>query len=94
MMTLEQAREEINSIDKEIAVLFERRMKAVEAVIDYKIANGIQIFDAAREEQVIEKNSALIKDPKLVGYFRDFIISMIAVSKKYQQDITCKRQSK
>lgn len=89
MMTLEQAREEINNVDKEIAVLFQRRMKAVEAVIDYKLANGLQIFDAAREAQVIEKNTALIKDPKLVGYFRDFIISMMDISKKYQQDIAC-----
>lgn len=94
MMTLEQAREEINSVDKEIAALFERRMKAVEAVNDYKIANGLEIFDAAREVQVIEKNSALIKDPKLVGYFRDFIISMMDISKKYQRDIADKLRDK
>lgn len=87
MMTLEQAREEINSADRDIAALFERRMKAVESVIAYKMANGMQIFDAAREAQVIDKNCALIKDQKLVGYFREFIILMMDISKKYQQDI-------
>lgn len=86
-MTLEQAREEINSVDGEIAALFERRMKAVESVIAYKMANGMQIFDAAREAQVIDRNCSLIKDRKLIGYFREFIISMMDISKKYQQDI-------
>jgi len=86
-MTLEQAREEINNTDKDMARLFERRMKAVELVIAYKTANRLPIFDAAREAQVIEQNSKLIKDEALVEYYKEFITSIMNISKKYQQRI-------
>lgn len=90
-MTLDQARVEINSVDKEVAALFERRMKAVESVIDYKIANNLAIFDAVREAQVIERNCQLISDSALIGYYKEFITSMMDISKKYQQDILDKK---
>jgi len=87
MMTLEQAREEINNADRDMARLFERRMKAVESVIAYKAANRLPIFDAAREAQVIEQNSKLIRDEALVEYYKEFITSIMNISKKYQQRI-------
>lgn len=87
MITLEQARDAINDIDKEVAVLFERRMKIVESVIAYKFANNLPIFDAKREALVIESNCKLIKDPVLVKYYEEFITSMMDISKKYQQNI-------
>lgn len=92
MMTLEQAREEIDHADRETAALFERRMKAVEAVIAYKIANNLQIYDAAREAQVIEKNCKLIKDSSLIEYYKEFITAMIDISKKYQQNIVDRKK--
>ena len=81
------ARNNINSIDKEMAVLFERRMRAVEEVIDYKLRNNMEIFDSSREEEVINKNLEYIKDKELKKYYREYIISNMEISKEYQKNI-------
>lgn len=91
-MLLDQAREEINYIDREIAALFERRMKVAEKIVVYKIANDIPILDAAREAQVIKQNCELIKDKALVDFYSEFITSMMAISRKYQESILDKSQ--
>lgn len=91
-MTLEQAREEIDRADREMASLFEKRMKATEAIISYKISNNLQIYDAGREAQVITQNSKLIGDEALVEYYREFISMVMDISKKYQRNILGKRQ--
>lgn len=87
MNDLEKARIEINRIDKEIAKLFERRMKVVEAVIDYKIKNSMEILDSNREKEVIERNKSLIADKKYERYYLEFIINMMKISKDYQKEI-------
>lgn len=91
-MTLEQAREEIDRADREMASLFEKRMKAVEAIISHKVSNNLQIYDADREAQVITQNSKLIRDETLVEYYREFISMVMDISKKYQRNILDKRQ--
>ena len=63
--TLAAARAEIDCVDREIAALFARRMRAVAAIADYKQANGLPILDAAREEAVIRRNAELIGDADL-----------------------------
>lgn len=87
MNKIENARSTINEIDKEIAYLFEKRMKAVEDVISYKIENNLPIFDEKREKEVIQKNSSLINEEKYKKYYIEFIQMMMDISKKYQQDI-------
>ena len=56
MTEIEKARETINGADKEIAKLFEKRMRAVEAVFDYKREHGLPIYDG---EIINEKFTAL-----------------------------------
>ena len=65
---LEEAREQINRVDREMARLFEERMNAVRKVAKYKMARGLQVLDPEREKQVIERNSALIEDDELRSY--------------------------
>ena len=55
MDALEQARAEIDTVDAQLAALFERRMAAVLQVAEYKRAHGLPIYDAAREAAVLEK---------------------------------------
>lgn len=87
MDTLELARQEINAVDHEIATLFQRRMKAVESVIAYKLQHGLPIFDSSREAQVIARNCKLIQDPVLVEYFKEYLHFQMDLSKRYQQAI-------
>ena len=58
MDLLQQARAEIDAVDAEMAALFERRMQAVADVVRYKAETGKPVFDAAREADVITRNSA------------------------------------
>ena len=49
--------------------------------------HNLPIYDEKREIEVLNKNMSLIKDDELKEYFKDFLIDMMNVSKKYQQEI-------
>ena len=87
MNKLEKARLEINQADAQIAQYFEQRMHAAEDVVAYKMENGLPVFDAAREKEVIERNLAKIQDEKLKPYFEDMLTQLMRISKEYQNAI-------
>ena len=84
MDKLIEAREIISGVDKEIAALFEKRMNAVRLVSEYKIEHGLPIYDGARENALIEKNSALIESDELRPYYVDFLRNTMRVSRSFQ----------
>ena len=84
MNELEQARRDIDEVDRQMAVLFKRRMEAVGRVAAYKQAHGLPVLDAGREAQVIEKNLALLNDETLAPYYADYIKYQMALSRQYQ----------
>lgn len=81
---LEEARRIINEIDEQMAGLFVKRMKAAEMVFEYKKEFGLPVLDAKREAAVIERNSALVEDELLRGYYIDHLKHMMSVSRAYQ----------
>lgn len=84
MTELEKAREIINKVDKQMAELFIKRMDAAKTVAEYKRAHGLQVFDASREAQVIERNSRYIDDETIRSYYIKFIRNNMEISKSYQ----------
>ncbi|MBQ3866435.1 MAG: chorismate mutase [Clostridia bacterium] len=85
MSVLDEARLEIDRVDGEMRRLFQERMAAVEKVAAYKKEHGLQIFDAAREEAVVEKNAAQMDDPAVRPYYVTFLRQTMAVSRQYQR---------
>ena len=85
MKELKEIRKEIDSIDKEMASLFEKRMELVEDVAAYKKENGLPLTDKNREAEVIEKNALLIKNPAIREYYPPFMEGVMAQSKRYQR---------
>ena len=85
MNKLEEARGVIESLDEEIAGLFEKRMEAVRLVADYKKEHGLAILDKGREEDIINKNSSLISDEEIREFYVNFQRSAISVSKNFQR---------
>ena len=81
---LEKAREIINEVDKEMAELFVRRMRAAELVYEHKKEFGLPILDKERENAVIERNSALVEDELLKGYYIDYQKHLMSISRAYQ----------
>lgn len=86
-MDISEARVKIEAIDKEMARLFQERMACSKAIAEYKLANNMPIFDAAREQQLLEKNSAYMADENMKAYYKDFLMGVMGVSKNYQKDI-------
>lgn len=87
MNELEKARGEINEIDCAMAELFERRMRAVESVIAYKLENGLPVLDNTREKTVIEQGVSRIQTTAYRPYYRDFIVHLMELSKQHQRRI-------
>ena len=54
-MDLTELRSQIDEIDSSIVDLYEKRMDISRQVAEYKIENGKQVFDKAREEEKIRK---------------------------------------
>lgn len=84
MNKLNEARNKINTIDKEMAKLFEERMNASKMVAEYKAEYALPIFDNARELEVINKNSEYIVDPVVREYYVQFLKETMNISKSYQ----------
>lgn len=84
MSKLDIARESINRIDKQMASLFEERMDAVGIIAGYKKEHGLPVEDPAREQSLIDKNCAEIKNEEYKPYYFSFQKAVMSVSKSYQ----------
>lgn len=83
----QEARKTISDIDKEIAVLFEKRMEAAVHVAEYKKVNGVPIEDIVRENHLIETNSMLVKNDEIRSYYVNFLKNTMKLSKDYQHKL-------
>lgn len=87
MNKLQQARKEINNVDKQIVKLFEKRMKAVEQIAKYKIANKLPILDSSREKELLKKNLSLFSSKKYAKYYKDVFAGFLKASKSMQRKL-------
>lgn len=84
MDELAQLRAEIDTIDGEMAALFERRMTAASDVAAFKRERGLPVLDADREEAVIAKNLPRVGEA-LRPYYGDFLRHLMGLSRQYQR---------
>ena len=92
MNELENLRERIDTIDKELIALFEERMNVVNDIAKYKIKNNLPILNQNREDIVISKAKAIVKNKDYTDSAIDFIKNIMEISKKFQQKIISKQQ--
>ena len=85
-MTLEELRDEIEEIDREIVESIARRTYVVESIAEVKKERGMEIHDPMREEEVLdrvaERAEALDVDPEDV---REVFELLMDISKKEQR---------
>lgn len=81
---LEEQRQQIDQIDRQMVALFEERMHTAEKIAEVKAANNLPILDSSREELVIEKVSGYLTDPNLTEALRDFYTELMAISREHQ----------
>lgn len=87
MNELDIERSKINDIDKKMLDLFVERMASSRKIGLYKQKYNLNIFDASREEEIINSKLSLLEDDELKEYYLEFIKDVMDISKKYQTDI-------
>ena len=83
MNDLEMARRTIDEADRGMAELFVKRMRAAEVVAHYKKERGIPIYIPEREQEVLEKNAAMIEDPVICSHYTRTAV-VFPESKQYE----------
>lgn len=86
MLLIDEARLEINEIDKQMVELFIKRIAAVNKVLQYKIENNLAVLDETREISLIKKNIELLNNKELEKYYLVFLEGLLNSSKQYQKD--------
>lgn len=82
-MKLEEIRNEIDSIDKELVSLFIRRMNCSAQVAEYKKENNLPVLDASRERALLNKISDLSGE-EFEEYSRTLYSTILSLSRSYQ----------
>lgn len=93
MGNLEDYRREIDSIDKELIALFEKRMNVAIKVGEYKKERSLPIFNAKREEEVIEKNINLLNNKEYSEITRSYFEKIMELSRSLQADLMEKHKN-
>ncbi len=83
---LNEARNIIDKTDKEIAALFEKRMESARVIAEYKMKNGLPIYDKERENLIINRNLSYVSR-EMAPYYEEFLRDIMDISKKYQEKL-------
>ncbi len=83
---LEQARMQINAVDKRIFPLLGQRLDASAEVARYKEEHNLPVLDTSRETEKIEWAQSLTEDERK-DLYREFMLDLMDISKEYQKQI-------
>lgn len=87
MEKLEICRDLIDSIDKSIIELYEKRMDIIKEITKYKIEKSLPVLDQNREDSMLKKNIEKIKNEEYKKYYKDVLDGYLKASKKMQEEI-------
>lgn len=85
MKELQELRQELDQLDREIVALFEKRMAIARQVAQYKLAHGLPVLDQSREAQVIASREAMLSDASLAPSVRALFEAIMALSRQEQE---------
>lgn len=85
MKDLQESRNALDAVDREIVRLFEERMTIARDVAAYKIEKGMPVLDRSREEQVLDSRCAMLQDAYWAPSVRALYEQIMALSRQEQQ---------
>ncbi len=85
-MDINELRQEIDSIDKQLCELFERRMKTAAGIAAYKKENGLPVFDRERERKVVNKVTEMTS-PEIQVFTKTLYQTIFDLSRTYQKKL-------
>lgn len=83
--TLDKLREEIDALDREIALLLQKRLDLVTEIAEYKKEKKIQVLDKGREEKVIENVLSTLQNPEYKKCLKLTYEGIMAQSREFQK---------
>lgn len=83
-MSLEDLRQKIDEIDKNIAYWLEKRFQTVAEIAEDKIKTGVPVLNSGREKEVIKKALSYIMEDTYKQSVADSFTALMAVSRKMQ----------
>jgi len=83
-MDLSILRENIDAIDKQMVDLIEKRMEVSEAIADYKIEVGKNVYDKSREDEKLASVCELVNEDKNRAPVGEMFEKIMEVSRKRQ----------
>ena len=78
-------RNEITETDKQLAALFDRRLKLCKQISDYKQKNGLPIRDSLDETGILPGIEGIIEDDTARSYYLRFLNSTLDICADYQE---------
>ena len=85
-MDINELRQEIDSIDKQLTELFEKRMKTAAEIAAYKKENGLAVYDRERERKVFNKVTEMTS-PEIQNYTKTLYQTIFDLSRSYQKKL-------
>ncbi len=86
-MELEKLRNQLDGIDRQILVLFLKRMEVIEQVAVWKKENDYPVLDSKRENEKIQDVVAQSPD-ELSEYTKDLFATIMELSRRRQEQIS------
>lgn len=86
-MDLQELRQEIDQVDRQMVELFEKRQEICRSVAQYKIENHKKVLDKDREKQKLDAVTALASNDFNRQGVRDLFEQLMAVSRKLQYQV-------
>jgi chorismate synthase len=84
--TLQGCREQMDEVNAQMLRLFEQRMELSAQFAEIKKEQGLPVYDAAREQEILDKVcEGLPKE--LQGYGKDLFTKILELSKDYQKQL-------
>ena len=86
-MKLQENRQKIDAINKEMIRLFEERLSIVVDIAKYKEEHQMKIHDVQREQEILASAVQALENPELADYAKEFMNEVIRISKEYEKTI-------
>lgn len=86
-MNIQDYREQINSIDKQIVELLEKRLDIAGGIGQEKKRQGLPVFDEVREKERIEAVRELAKNEKYKDRIEQIYIKLMDETKLWEKEL-------
>ncbi len=87
MIDLKKTRGEVDEIDRQIAELFEKRMRLTEDIAEFKLNHGMRVVDPEREEEMFRELRGMASSEFNAMGIQEVLRQIISISRKRQYQI-------